>query len=90
MGGWSWRGTRRVDDNRSGVFGSIGTSIVCPALIARSVTSEEVDGRMGSLLSNMLYRFHYDIVDEGSGQRYSVWDLLESVRAVRDVSVSSS
>jgi hypothetical protein len=41
---------------------------------------------MASLLHNVLYRFHYGIVDERSGQRYSVWELLESVRAVRDVS----
>lgn len=41
---------------------------------------------MTALVSNMLYQFHYIIVDPATRVRYSVWDLLESVRAVRDVS----
>jgi hypothetical protein len=45
----------------------------------------EVDGRMAALLQHMLYRFHYHIVDPETQTRYSMWDLLESVRAVRDV-----
>jgi len=45
---------------------------------------------MANLLQNMLYRFHYGIVDHASGQRYSVWGLLESVRAVRDVSIGTT
>ncbi|RSH87501.1 uncharacterized protein EHS24_000009 [Apiotrichum porosum] len=50
----------------------------------RNVTSMEVDGRMAALLQHMLYRFHYHIVDPETQTRYSMWDLLESVRAVRD------
>lgn len=39
---------------------------------------------MAALLSAMLNRFHHHIVDQETHRRYSVWDLLESVRAVRD------
>lgn len=41
---------------------------------------------MERLASQMLYLFHYHIVDENTRVRYSVWDLLESVRAIREVS----
>ncbi len=41
---------------------------------------------MNNLMTSMLYQFHYHILDPGSGVRFSVMDLLQSVRAVRDVS----
>ncbi|BEJ09498.1 hypothetical protein CcaverHIS641_0604130 [Cutaneotrichosporon cavernicola] len=47
----------------------------------RSVTSEEVDARMSNLMTAMLYQFHYHILDTVSGVRFSVMDLLQSVRA---------
>ncbi|GMK59471.1 hypothetical protein CspeluHIS016_0800770 [Cutaneotrichosporon spelunceum] len=50
----------------------------------RSVTSEEVDTRMSNLMASMLYQFHYHILDPVSGARFSVMDLLQRVRAVRD------
>lgn len=51
----------------------------------RTVTSDEVDQRLAALINDMLYAFHHRIVDQATRQRYSVWELLESVRAVRDV-----
>ncbi|BEJ17013.1 hypothetical protein CspHIS471_0604140 [Cutaneotrichosporon sp. HIS471] len=53
-------------------------------LTGGSVTSEEVDARMNNLMTSMLYQFHYHILDTVSGVRFSVMDLLQSVRAVRD------
>ncbi|KAL1408230.1 hypothetical protein Q8F55_005036 [Vanrija albida] len=50
----------------------------------RTVTSDEVDQRLASLITDMLYAFHHRIVDQATRQRYPVWELLESVRAVRD------
>lgn len=45
---------------------------------------------MNNLITNMLYQLHYYIIDPATRVRYSVADLLESVRAVRDVSLPIS
>lgn len=73
---------------RNGVSGLTG-ALVTGLTDGSSVTSQEVDGRIASLTHNVLYRFHYGIVDERTGQRYSTWELLEGVRAIRDVSAIS-
>lgn len=44
---------------------------------------------MNHLVANVLHQFHFIIVDPATRSRYSVWDLLESVRAVRDVSATT-
>lgn len=55
-------------------------------LTFRRVTSEEVDGRLGQLITNMLYMFHVHITDSLTGSRYAVGqEILEAVRAIRDV-----
>lgn len=53
------------------------------------MTSEEVDGRLGQLITNMLYMFHVHVTDPQTGSRYAVGqEILEAVRAIRDVSLS--
>ncbi|EJT48894.1 hypothetical protein A1Q1_01989 [Trichosporon asahii var. asahii CBS 2479] len=54
-------------------------------LTHRRVTSEEVDGRLGQLITNMLYMFHVHVTDPQTGSRYAVGqEILEAVRAIRD------
>lgn len=78
-------------NSRSGAFGLIGS--FCPQLAAniRRVTSEEVDGRLGQLITNMLYMFHVHVIDQQTGSRFAVGpEILEAVRAIRDVSAPSA
>lgn len=75
---------------RSGVSGSTGAPPSPPLplqpLTRSTVTSDEVDRRIADLVADMLHAFHYRIFDQASQARYSIWELLESVRAIRDVS----